>query len=237
MPISLIIECENKALGYFGFSPFTGMDFAVDVASTEGSPVCTTAAAKRRVRTPEAWERENSMDCFTALGKKKEVLLEKWFQAVADTYPEETSRFLRDRADRFANPVGHALRSGLAGLLAGLLEGAGEKDLAPHLDEIVRIRAVQEFSPSQAVDFVFAFRRIARETIGAEVDDLGELDGRIDGLALLAFDNYMACRERLFEIKVKELRDMVAIQTRSMWKAAAGKGGATVPREEPSGGQ
>jgi hypothetical protein len=182
------------------------------------------------------------MDYFTALEKKTDTLLDRWFQVVADSYPGETSHFLRNKADRFANPVGHAVRQSLQGLLKGLLDGAGEDDLAPHLDEIVRIRAVQQFSPSKAVAFIFSLKEIARETCGADcaqgpLPEFTEFESRVDRLGLQAFDNYMACRETLFEIKVKELRDMVAIQTRNMWKAAVGKGGTTVSNEESSGGQ
>ena len=182
------------------------------------------------------------MDYFTVLEKKKDTLLDRWFQVVADSYPDETSRFLRNKADRFSNPVGHAVRQGLQGLLNGLLSGAGEDELAPHLDEIVRIRAVQEFSPSEAGQFSFSLKNIVGETCGAGgaqafTEEFAEFDSRIDGLALLAFDNYMSCRETLFEIKVKELRDMVSIQTRNMWKAAAGEGGGTVSNKEPPGGQ
>jgi len=182
------------------------------------------------------------MEIISILQERKKDILDKWFQNVADTYPEETTRFLRNKTDRFANPVGHAVRQGLQGLLNGLLSGVGEAELAPHLDEIVRIRAVQEFSPSEAVTFIFALKNIVRKTCGAagaqgSTEELAEFDSRIDRLALQAFDNYMKCRETLFEIKVKELRDMVAIQTRNMWKAAAGEGGGTVSNKEPSGGQ
>jgi len=182
------------------------------------------------------------VETIDILEKRKKDILDRWFQDVADTYPEKTTHFLRNKADRFANPVGHAVQQGLEGLLNGLLSGAGDDALAPHLDEIVRIRAVQQFSPSTAVTFIFSLKNIVRETcraVGTQEppQGLAELDSRIDGLALLAFDNYMACRETLFEIKVKELKDMVAIQTRNMWKAAAADGGGNVSDKEPSGGQ
>jgi hypothetical protein len=165
-----------------------------------------------------------------------------WFQDVAKTYPEETTRFLQNRADRFANPVGHAVRRGLEGVLDSLVAGAEREEIASHLDEIVRIRAVQQFSPSGALSFIFSLKDIVRRVCAAERSaeaeaELKEFDSRIDRLALLAFDNYMECRETLFEIKVKELKDLVAIQTRNMWKSAAAEGGGEAPNKEPAGGQ
>ena len=180
----------------------------------------------------------DSVEIIKILKEKQQTILDKWFQNVAESYPEETTQFLGRKGDRFANPVGHALRQGLGGLLEGLLSEAQPEDLAPHLDEIVRIRAVQEFSPSVAVMFIFSLKKIARDVCGEEQPQgLPDFDAAVDRLGLQAFDNYMACRERLFEIKVKELRDMVAIQTRNMWKATAAQGGGDVSNKEPAGGQ
>jgi hypothetical protein len=178
------------------------------------------------------------MDIIEILKERKQTVLDKWFQDVAESYPEETTQFLGRKGDPFANPLGHALRQGLGGLLEGLLSDVQPDDLAPHLDEIVRIRAVQEFSPSVAVRFIFSLKKIVHSVCGEEQPQgLENFDAAVDRLSLLAFDNYMACRERLFEIKVKELRDMVAIQTRNMWKATAAQGGGKASNKEPAGGQ
>jgi hypothetical protein len=185
------------------------------------------------------------VDLIGILDRKKKTVLDRWFQQVADSYPAETSLFLRSKQDRFANPVGSAVRGGLKGLLDGLLSGAGGEEMAPFLDDIVRIRAVQEFSPSAAVSFLFALKRIIRET--AEENGQGNpagldaMEAQIDRLALLAFDNYMACREKLFEIKLRELRDRLAIGAGVPFGGVTGacgaqgqelQGGATMKRGE-----
>lgn len=172
------------------------------------------------------------------LEEKKRVLLERWFRAVADTYPPETSRFLRSEKNRFANPVGFAVMGGLKGLLECLIAGAEGEAMKPHLDEIVRIRAVQNFSPAESVGCLLFLKEIVREELGERgrgdlQEELGRLDGRIDRLVLLSFDNYMACRETLFEIKVKELKDMIAVQTGNAWRRAVA-GGRSAPNKEPT---
>jgi hypothetical protein len=157
-----------------------------------------------------------TVDLNDILDRKKKAVLDRWFQAVADSYPAETSLFLRSRQDRFANPVGAAVQGGLKGLLEGLLADADSEQVAPFLDDIVRIRAVQKFSPSEAVSFIFALKGIIRE-VAAEEKGEGDpagveaMEARIDRLALQAFDNYSACREKLYEIKLRELRDRIAI--------------------------
>jgi hypothetical protein len=152
-----------------------------------------------------------------ALTARRSAVLERWLRAVLDTYPGETARFLDGVGDAFANPVGHTLRTGLARLYDALASGQTAAELAAAADGIVRIRAVQEFAPSAAVGFVHALRGILREELAA--DGLAEaeraaLEEGVDRMALAAFDVYMQCREKLFEIRLRELRDARALAAR-----------------------
>lgn len=126
-----------------------------------------------------------------------------------DSYPADTSRFLRKQKDTFANPVGGALREGLDGLLTGLFQSAESQELSPFLDRIIRVRAVQNFSPAQALIFIFQLKRIIRDVLGdvesrGLAEEFSALDRRIDDLALQAFDVYAACREKLYEIRLND---------------------------------
>jgi len=81
----------------------------------------------------------------------------------------------------------------------------------------VRIRAVQEFSPSAAVGFVYALRGILREELAsAGLDAAGHaaVESGVDRLALAAFDAYMKCREKIFEIRVREIRESQLLAAR-----------------------
>lgn len=169
------------------------------------------------------------MELEGIFAEKKGAVLGEWFQFLADSYADKTSRFLEKGKDRFANPVGFAYTRGLEGLYDGLLAGSESAEMAPHLDEIVRIRAVQDFTPSAAVAFILGLKGIVRRTAAeangsAGSGDLALLEERIDTLALQAFDNYMACREKLFEIKVKELRERASIQAGQRPVRAARRG-------------
>jgi hypothetical protein len=81
---------------------------------------------------------------------------------------------------------------------------------APALDQIIRIRAIQNFSPSQAVAFVFFLKTVIREALEEDIkqsgikEELLVIETRIDQLALLAFDQYMVCREKLYDLKANE---------------------------------
>ncbi|HET7185719.1 MAG TPA: RsbRD N-terminal domain-containing protein [Terriglobales bacterium] len=127
--------------------------------------------------------------------------MEHWFAQTLESYPHLASRFLASEKDRFRNPVGHALRSGMAILLQELLGDMNAANIAPALDMIVRMRVVQDFTPSEAVGFVFLVRSIL---LGSNPPRPAMIEARIDQLALMAFDQYMKCREQIAEVRAGE---------------------------------
>lgn len=154
------------------------------------------------------------MNLKNLLIAKKSAILKKWFDAVADTYPDNTSGFLKKQKAQFTNPVGYTLAEGLEGLFEALLKGMIADTVKTFLDSIVRIRAIQEFTPSEAVSFIFLLKKIIRQELGNEIqqpgvnDELISFDSSIDDLALYSFDIYMNCREKIYELKANEARNM-----------------------------
>ncbi len=157
------------------------------------------------------------MNLKQLLTEKRPVLLEKWRERVFACYPPETAAFLRKEADRFSNPVAHRLSEGLKGIFAALLEGVGPEAASAQLDEVLRIWAVQSFTPSQALAFVFFLKPIIREELAQELradvalaEEMLDLESRLDGLALLGFDVYMRRREQLTDLRVEEVKARVS---------------------------
>ncbi len=144
------------------------------------------------------------------LNKQKAAIVRKWFDMVVDTYPMDTSRFLKSQKDPFANPVGSATMEGVEGLFHELLDGMDHERIHSLLDPIIRIRAVQNFSPSEAIGFVFFLKKIVRETLKNDIsesqgtNELLSFETNIDKIGLMAFDIYMTCRETLFRIQANE---------------------------------
>ena len=137
---------------------------------------------------------------------------------VVETYPADSGKFLKNQQDPFANPVGRNIHQGLETILNELLGEMDYKSIVSFLDPVIRIRAVQNFSPSEAIAFVFFLKNITREVLKKErewqkdIDGLLQFESKIDEVGLLAFDVYMQCREKLYEIKSTEMRN-------SMFKA------------------
>ena len=110
----------------------------------------------------------------------------------------------------FANPVGLTISTEIETLYDEIIQGENTEKISSCLDSIIRIRAVQDFKPSGAVAFVLQLKQIIREELGDGLaDEIRILDNRIDEIALLAFDIYSACRQKIFDIRVNEVKNQV----------------------------
>jgi hypothetical protein len=150
------------------------------------------------------------------LREKKSDIRDRWVRLILETYPSDAKRFLAKQKDPFANPVGTTISGEIEHIYEELLDGLDPDRIAPYLDGIIRIRAVQDFTPSQAMAFVFLLKKVIRSELENEIregllsDELLEFEARIDRLALLAFDIYMKCREKLYEIRANEAKNHVS---------------------------
>ncbi len=163
---------------------------------------------------------EPARPLMETLAARRDAIVQEWLARTLQSYPEHTSRFLVQEQDPFRNPVGQSLRDALPALFDEIVGGMDSAALRRLLDPIVRIRAVQDFTAGQAVAFLFLLKPVVREALRRENhthpdwDDLAALDGRIDELALLAFDLFMRCREQVYEIKANEARRRVYLLER-----------------------
>jgi len=147
------------------------------------------------------------------LTQKRSPIVKKWRDLILQTYPEQSQGFLRKQKDQFANPVGRTIFEGIEAIYDELVGEANSDKLCLLFDNMVRVRAVQEFTPSKAVGFVFGLKAIIREELATEIsqgdifEELADFDRRIDGMALLCFDVYSECRQKISDIRVNELRN------------------------------
>jgi hypothetical protein len=152
------------------------------------------------------------MELATLLEKKREAILDEWFDLIIGTYPRVASELLAKQKDQFRNPVGHAIAESIGPIFDQLVSAMDTDELLHALDAIVRIRCVQDFSPSEAVAFVFRLKTVIRSVMDREIEgaekgeELADLEARIDRVALLAFEKYTECREKLHEIRNREIR-------------------------------
>lgn len=146
------------------------------------------------------------------LNRNKEDLLTRWFHHVLEVYPQETAVHFKNDKNQFANPVGHSLHEGLSAIYDELIEDIDEERLKSALDKVIRVKAVQDVSPSQAILFMFDLKKVIRQSLAKEIktsrlsDELLAYEDKVDQGILLAFNIYLECRETIYKMRLHEVK-------------------------------
>ncbi len=145
-----------------------------------------------------------------ALAENKVIIADKWFDVILATYHVDGAQFFKRQKDQFANPLGHSARTGVERTVARLAKGE-VKDLPAELIQFIKLRAVQTFKPSEAINFIYDLKQIIVKACGKKLvaENFSEwqlIEMNIDKLALQIFDLYVADRELIYKIKVQEIK-------------------------------
>ncbi len=144
------------------------------------------------------------------LKEKRSTILKGWFRSILKSYPADAAQKFEQVVDRFNNPVGSSISRAIEVIYDELLGDMDTVNLNKSLDEIIRIRSVQDFQPSQAVAFPLLLKKVVYENLDQGIQDnrlaeeIIEFETKIDHLSMLAFDIYMQCREKLFDLKLRQ---------------------------------
>jgi hypothetical protein len=146
------------------------------------------------------------------LNSKKVAIVSKWIDSIFNSFPEEAGNFLKLKKNQFSNPIGHTITTNAEKIYDELINNRNIETIEFLLDDIMRISAVQSFSPSQAVKFLFDLKKVIRDELKVELmekkiaDELINVELLIDQTILRAFDIYMKSREKVFKIRVNEIK-------------------------------
>ena len=159
------------------------------------------------------------MSLQALLSSRKKDIIKKWQERIFLLYPADSKKFLTSETDQFANPVGFSIKEKTDNLFTVLIDEDefNQEKVESILDEVIRIRAIQDFSPSQAVTFIYLLKdvitdelRNSSEPVKDMFPDVVSFYDKIDRAVLTAFDIYSKCREKLFEIKVESAKNQVS---------------------------
>jgi hypothetical protein len=151
------------------------------------------------------------MEVTPFLQQNRQTILGRWFELIIRTYPRVTSEFLAKQKDQFRNPVGHTITQSIAAIYDQVVSAMDTEELLRALDGIIRIRSLQDFTPSETVAFIFQLKTVLRDVVDGQLREpkdwhvLADLESRIDRVALLAFEKYMECRQTLHRLRNNEL--------------------------------
>jgi len=146
------------------------------------------------------------------LALRKDELSGKWAELILRTYPKETQKVWTRQKDRFQNPVGATILEATRALVELIIEWQDAQRIAEELDRLIRIRSVQDFTPSQAISFVFLLKKLLRDEYFKPFEAAGRLaellrfEAKVDNLAMMSFDIYSKGREQIYRLRVDEVK-------------------------------
>ncbi len=159
------------------------------------------------------------MDLAEALRYHRKKIVGQWVEYTLSTY--KSSRFFRQEGDKFANPIGGVTKDALDELFLLLVENTDPETFVKPIEKIVRLRAIQDFAPSQAVSPFHAVKHLTREILAKDKDrchllnELYDFEFAVDMAVLAAFDIYLDSRERLYRVRLEEVQSGRNIYTDS----------------------
>jgi hypothetical protein len=146
--------------------------------------------------------------------EQRRAIAKEWLTLTLQTYPSQSLQYLVHETDCFRNPVGQTLKDSIPVLVDELFGEMNSTNVREALENMVRIRAVQNFSAREAVGFVFLLKGILQRELSSDEGIRMDMDRRVDEMALTAFDIYTQCREKISDIQVSEARRRVALLQR-----------------------
>ena len=150
------------------------------------------------------------------LKSKRSSVIKNWTNQILDSYASETSAFLLKDKNRFSNPVGFTISENAEKIIDEIIAGRDLASIKILLIDILRIRAVQDFTPSEAVKFILLLKDVLRKEFADELydrkmtDELMDLFEFIDLVALTGFDIYVNLKDQIHNIRINELRNRTA---------------------------
>ena len=153
------------------------------------------------------------MDFEQYLKKNKQKLVEKWIASVIATYPADAVKFFKNTKDPFANPVGSTIKRSIGLLFAQVVKKKMDPTAVNEaLDLIIRLRAVQKFTPSQTISFIFNIKYLLQKSLDTYRPDKGveifleDVASNVDELILIAIDIYGKYREKIYLLRINQAK-------------------------------
>lgn len=159
------------------------------------------------------------MNITELCNERRVTLLPRWTELFFAAYPLDGPGFLRTQTDPFANPVGRIVRESLPVLYDAVAGNEADPDaVRAALADLVRLRAVQDMPPAKAVGPVFLLKTLLREAVlpeflrqdggnaAARLNEYLAVESRVDSLGLMALDLYAGDREKVFNLRVEEIK-------------------------------
>ncbi len=128
----------------------------------------------------------------------KEKIIKAWVDRILAGYPVkpvfEVVDYLEDAARRI-----------LDGILTLHTSGELSANVDDAIDDLMRFLATdRNLSPGESIRLISELRDMVADGIGLKGEDRLKFNLKIEEIMFRAFNTYMACREKIFELRLKE---------------------------------
>lgn len=158
---------------------------------------------------------DQEMSLRTFLLMREREALPKWYKRMEEVYPPEMRSFWENKESRFTQPIPYTMTQAMQTFYREVMKfQPDEEKVFSELEAVMRICAVQNLQPSKAVRTLYQLKEIIREELRAEdfwsetlPQELLATENQLDQWTLRAFDFYMEFREKIYELRMKEVRN------------------------------
>lgn len=138
------------------------------------------------------------MPCNRQQTMDKEKIIKAWVDRILAGYPVkpvfEVVDYVEDAARKIFN-----------GILTLHTSGELNADVDDAIDDLMRFLATdRNLSPGESIKLISELRDMMADGIGLRGEDRLKFNLRVEELMFRAFNAYMACREKIFELRLKE---------------------------------
>jgi len=163
------------------------------------------------------------MSLAKRMQERRAAILGRWQREVLESFPRQSRKLIAAGEDRFANPLGFALRDGVEEVFSFV---AGEKPwdaIEPALERLVKLKAVQQTHGQGPLEFLFSLKTIVREACGvgtgggiageplerapSDLEQWLVLEERFDRVIRAGAAAFVQAREKILELQVNEMRN------------------------------
>ncbi len=130
-------------------------------------------------------------------GSVKQKIVKRWVDLILARYPIKPVIEIVEYVEECAEKI-------VDGFLR-MYDGEKNVNLEEPLDDLMRYLATDKnLSPGDSMRLLVTLKHITAEEMGVKGEDKLRLYEVMDEIAYKAFDCYMACREEIFELRLKE---------------------------------
>jgi RsbRD-like negative regulator of sigma factor len=139
-------------------------------------------------------------------------IIDEWFRSIIETYPDEAVKYFLKDSNKFGNPVGYNISVEINIVFEQLIEFEDNDKLLKAIENLMRIRAVQDMQAAQAAGIFTPLKKVMQKILevdsGKNVQEYIEMCSRIDYATSLAFNSYVAMVRKIYEIKSNEIKNV-----------------------------